>query len=114
MDADFKSEASYQNMTLLPARLKGPLPSFSISQTRKIADAEVDSTGDIAGVCITDLAAVLSRNGLPTSRSGVRLNELELSSGSILEKVQTADFSLVVQLISVLIGEKISFVASKV
>ena len=28
-------------------------------QTRKIADAEVDSNGDIAGVCISDLAAVL-------------------------------------------------------
>ena len=33
---------------------------------------------------------MLSRNGLPTSRSGVRLNELELSSGSILEKARAA------------------------
>ena len=34
--------------------------------------------------------APISRNGLPTSRSGVRLNELELSSGSILDKARAA------------------------
>jgi hypothetical protein len=57
-------------------------------KTRKIADAEVDSTGDIAGVCIRDLATILSRNGLPTSRSGVKLNELELSG--FLDKARAA------------------------
>ncbi len=40
-------------------------------------------------MCIRDLAAVLDRNGLPTSRSGVRLNEMAVAS-DFLEKARAA------------------------
>ena len=47
-------------------------------KTKKIAETEVDSTGDIDCVTIKDLEVILSKHGLPTSRSGVHLNALQL------------------------------------
>ena len=57
-------------------------------KTKKIADAEADDTGDIAGVTIRDLEVILNKHGLPTSKSGDKLNELELSG--FLEKARAA------------------------
>ena len=47
-------------------------------KTKKIAEEEVDSTGDIACVTIKDLEVILNKHGLPTSRSGEHLNALQL------------------------------------
>eukprot|EP00095_Tigriopus_kingsejongensis_P007677 maker-scaffold156_size297567-snap-gene-1.36 protein:Tk07677 transcript:maker-scaffold156_size297567-snap-gene-1.36-mRNA-1 annotation:"fh1 fh2 domain-containing protein 3-like" len=56
-------------------------------KTRKIANVEVDSTGDIAGVSVKDLEKILKRHGLPISPSGDRLNALELNG--FLEKARS-------------------------
>ena len=55
-------------------------------KTKKIAEEEVDSTGDIACVTIKDLEVILSKHGLPTSRSGEHLNALQLNG--FLEKAR--------------------------
>ena len=55
-------------------------------KTKKIAEEEVDSTGDIACVTIKDLELILSKHGLPTSRSGTNLNALQLNG--FLEKAR--------------------------
>ena len=55
-------------------------------KTKKIADGDVDSTGDIKGVSIRDLEVILGKHGLPTSRSGVQLNSLQLNG--FLEKAR--------------------------
>ena len=55
-------------------------------KTKKIRDGDVDSTGDMPGVSIRDLEQILGKHGLPTSRSGVHLNELQLHG--FLEKAR--------------------------
>ena len=55
-------------------------------KTKKIAEEEVDSTGDIACVTIKDLEVILNKHGLPTSRSGEHLNALQLNG--FLEKAR--------------------------
>ena len=55
-------------------------------KTKKIRDGDVDSTGDMPGVSIKDLEQILGKHGLPTSRSGVHLNELQLHG--FLEKAR--------------------------
>ena len=55
-------------------------------KTKKIRDDDVDSTGDMPGVTIRDLEQILGKHGLPTSRSGVHLNELQLHG--FLEKAR--------------------------
>ena len=57
-------------------------------KTKRIAEGETDSTGDIAGVSLRDLEAVLVRHGLPTSASGDRLNAMSLNG--FLEKARSA------------------------
>ena len=44
-----------------------------------LADGEVDSQGDMAGISIRDLEIILAKHGLPTSRSGTALNALSLN-----------------------------------
>ena len=44
-----------------------------------LADDEVDSQGDMAGISIRDIEIILAKNGLPTSRSGTALNALTLN-----------------------------------
>lgn len=56
-------------------------------KTKKIANADVDSTGDIAGVSVKDLERILKKHGLPMSPSGERLNSMELSG--FLEKARS-------------------------
>ena len=55
-------------------------------KTKKIRDGDVDSTGDMPGVSIKDLEQILGKHGLPTSRSGVHFNELQLHG--FLEKAR--------------------------
>ncbi len=57
-------------------------------KTKKIADAEADSTGDIVGVSMHDLERILGCHGLPTTSSGDRLNEMTLSG--FLDKARAA------------------------
>ena len=44
-----------------------------------LAEGEVDSQGDMAGISIRDLEIILAKHGLPTSRSGTALNALSLN-----------------------------------
>ena len=47
-------------------------------KSRQIADLDLDETGDIPGISIRDVEIILSKNGLPTSRSTEELNGMEL------------------------------------
>ena len=49
-------------------------------KSKRIAEAEADETGDIAGISIRDLERILGSRGLPTSASGDRLNEVDLGA----------------------------------
>ena len=44
-----------------------------------LANDDVDSQGDMAGISIRDIEIILAKNGLPTSRSGTALNALTLN-----------------------------------
>ena len=44
-----------------------------------LEENEVDSQGDMAGISIRDLEIILSKHGLPTSKSGTALNALSLN-----------------------------------
>ena len=66
-------------------------------KTKMLADGDVDSQGDMAGISIRDLEIILAKNGLPTSRSGTHLNAMSLNGfldkarGVFMTKISKAE-----------------------
>lgn len=56
-------------------------------KARQIAELDLDDSGDIPGITIRDVEIILTKNGLPTSRSTEELNGMELEG--FLDKART-------------------------